>query len=159
MPLSTKIINALRRRSTERPNDDSPDAVPSKTDELAASAETHEVAPATAENSGQFEKSHQWDPNLPQEDVDALHMAEKSEDPEGTVKVDHIPDEDSPYPDVRAAVRNKDNDDEVANTVRAWILGMISVTIGGGLNMFLSMRCVGQCPSPLRAFKKKKRAK
>ncbi len=29
---------------------------------------------------------------------------------------------------------------EVANTVRAWVLGMIFVTLGSGLNMFLSMR-------------------
>ncbi|KAK8014368.1 hypothetical protein PG990_007664 [Apiospora arundinis] len=29
---------------------------------------------------------------------------------------------------------------EVANTVRAWILGFIFVTLGSGLNMFLSMR-------------------
>jgi hypothetical protein len=40
---------------------------------------------------------------------------------------------------VRAAVRPTDGG-EVANTVRAWILGMIFVTIGSALNMFLSMR-------------------
>lgn len=48
--------------------------------------------------------------------------------------------ENSPYEEVRAAVRVTDDPDEVANTVRAWILGMIFVTLGSGLNMFLSMR-------------------
>lgn len=47
--------------------------------------------------------------------------------------------EDSPYDEVRAAVRNTDGG-EVANTVRAWILGMVFVTVGSALNMFLSMR-------------------
>jgi hypothetical protein len=46
---------------------------------------------------------------------------------------------DSPYEEVRAAVRNTDGE-EVANTVRAWVLGMFFVTIGSALNMFLSMR-------------------
>ncbi|OAA63871.1 small oligopeptide transporter, OPT family [Cordyceps fumosorosea ARSEF 2679] len=53
--------------------------------------------------------------------------------------------EESPYEEVRAAVRNTDGG-EVANTVRAWILGMLFVTLGAGLNMFLSMR------SPAIAF-------
>lgn len=47
--------------------------------------------------------------------------------------------EDSPYEAVRAAVRNTDGG-EVANTVRAWILGMTFVTVASAINMFLSMR-------------------
>ncbi|KAL1966252.1 hypothetical protein VTN77DRAFT_4605 [Rasamsonia byssochlamydoides] len=47
--------------------------------------------------------------------------------------------EDSPYESVRAAVRPTDGG-EVANTVRAWVLGMFFVTIASGVNMFLSMR-------------------
>lgn len=52
---------------------------------------------------------------------------------------DALLEEDSPYDSVRAAVRNTDGG-EIANTVRAWILGMVFVTLGSGLNMFLSMR-------------------
>lgn len=86
-----------------------------------------------------FEKSHRWDPNLPQAESDALHHAAKTGDAESIREVEGTFAEDSPYEEVRAAVRNTD-DESVANTVRAWILGMIAVTIGSGLNMFLSMR-------------------
>jgi hypothetical protein len=86
-----------------------------------------------------FEKSHQWDPNLPQAEIDALHHAAKTGDAESIREVEETFAEDSPYEEVRAAVRNID-DGSVANTVRAWILGMIFVTVGSGLNMFLSMR-------------------
>lgn len=48
-------------------------------------------------------------------------------------------EEDSPYEEVRAAVRNTDGE-EIANTLRAWILGTFFVTIAAALNMFLSMR-------------------
>ena len=54
-------------------------------------------------------------------------------------EVEAIFAEDSPYEEVRAAVRTEDGE-EVANTVRAWILGMLFVTVGSGANMFLSMR-------------------
>lgn len=92
-----------------------------------------------------FEKSHQWDPNLPQAEVDALHHAAKTGDTESVREVEGTFAGDSPYEEVRAAVRNTD-DESVANTVRAWILGMIAVTIGAGLNMFLSMRSAFLCP-------------
>lgn len=95
--------------------------------------------PNTAADIVAFEKSHQYDPNLPQAEIDALHHAAKTRDAETVREVEEVFAEDSPYEEVRAAVRNTD-DGSVANTVRAWILGMIFVTIGSGLNMFLSMR-------------------
>ncbi|KMU74391.1 small oligopeptide transporter [Coccidioides immitis RMSCC 3703] len=84
-------------------------------------------------------KSHQWDPNLPSEQIDAIEEARRTGDVEIVTQVDKAFLEDSPYPEVRAAVRNTD-EGEVANTVRAWILGLVFVTVGSGLNMFLSMR-------------------
>ncbi|TLD38096.1 small oligopeptide transporter [Venturia nashicola] len=95
--------------------------------------------PGAAADLVAFERSHQWDPNLPQAEIDALHHASKTGDTESLREVEGAFAEDSPYEEVRAAVRNTD-DESVANTVRAWILGMIAVTIGSGLNMFLSMR-------------------
>ncbi|PBP25210.1 putative small oligopeptide opt family protein [Diplocarpon rosae] len=85
--------------------------------------------------------SHQWDPNLPQSTDDALNSAIKSNDIERLQELEALVTEDSPYEEVRAAVRTTDGG-EVANTVRAWVLGMIFVTLGSGLNMFLSMRFV-----------------
>lgn len=83
--------------------------------------------------------AHQYDPNLPQEKLDALKKALADGDADEILEVDHLFTDDSPYAEVRAAVRNTDGG-EVANTVRAWVLGMIFVTIGSGINMFLSMR-------------------
>lgn len=82
---------------------------------------------------------HQWDPNLSQEKIDEIHETQISEDQEKAVEVEKELAQDSQYETVRAAVRNTDGG-EPANTVRAWILGMIFCTIGSGLNMFLSMR-------------------
>ncbi|KAK1763426.1 OPT family small oligopeptide transporter [Phialemonium atrogriseum] len=83
--------------------------------------------------------AHQWDPNLPPEKIEAIDKALKDGDTEEILAADALFSEDSPYEEVRAAVRNTDGE-EVANTVRAWILGMVFVTIGSALNMFLSMR-------------------
>ncbi|KLJ05633.1 OPT family small oligopeptide transporter [Blastomyces silverae] len=86
-----------------------------------------------------FKQSHQFDPNLPQEHIDAVRHAAEAGDTEKATALEQELIEDSPYPEVRAAVRNTD-EELVANTVRAWILGFIFITVGGGLNMFLSMR-------------------
>jgi hypothetical protein len=85
------------------------------------------------------EKTHQWDPNLPQDKIDELHSATHDGDFEAIRKAQKDFVEDSPYEEVRAAVKNTDGG-EPANTVRAWILGMLFVTIASGANMFLSMR-------------------
>lgn len=83
--------------------------------------------------------AHRFDPNLPQEKLDFINKALQDGDAGEIIEADVLFTEDSPYEEVRAAVRNTDGE-EVANTVRAWILGMFFVTIGSGLNMFLSMR-------------------
>ncbi|KAI2628471.1 OPT family small oligopeptide transporter [Hypoxylon sp. NC1633] len=86
-----------------------------------------------------IQRSHQWDPNLPKEKLEAVKAALEHGDDKEIAETDLLFTEDSPYEEVRAAVRNVDGG-EVACTVRAWILGMIFVTIGSGLNMLLSMR-------------------
>jgi OPT family oligopeptide transporter len=48
-------------------------------------------------------------------------------------------EENSPYPEVRSAVRPTD-EDLPTNTIRAWVLGMILLTIGSGLNLLFSLR-------------------
>lgn len=47
--------------------------------------------------------------------------------------------ENSPYPEVVAAVRNYD-EEMPCNTVRAWVIGLFLTTLGSGLNMLFSMR-------------------
>jgi hypothetical protein len=85
------------------------------------------------------ERSHQWDPNLPQEKIDAINEAGSIDDQEKAAEFEKSATPDSQYESVRAAVRNTVGG-EMVNTVRAWILGMLFTTIGSGLNMFLSMR-------------------
>lgn len=64
-------------------------------------------------------------------------------------------EENSPYPEVRAAVRNVSkkfldqgiaanqnqyDEDLPANTIRSWTIGLILTTLGSALNMLFSMR-------------------
>lgn len=98
-----------------------------------------DIAATAAADLDKIQHAHQWDPNLPREKIDALANAVASGDAEKMAAADLLFTEDSPYEEVRAAVRNTDGG-EVANTLRAWILGMVFVTIGAGLNMFLSLR-------------------
>ena len=69
--------------------------------------------------------SAKWDPNLPREAVEAIDQAYQTGDLEKKAVLEHtLLEEDSPYPEVRAAVRNYD-EDVPANTVRAWVIGMM----------------------------------
>lgn len=86
-----------------------------------------------------LQKNHQHDPNLPEDEVEALKEAAKTNNLESVVSVEKAFTEESPYDSVRAAVRNTDGE-EVANTLRAWILGFLFVTVAAAVNMFLSMR-------------------
>ncbi|KAG8831066.1 hypothetical protein FRC18_007173 [Serendipita sp. 400] len=49
-------------------------------------------------------------------------------------------EDDSPYPEVRAAVANTDDVSMPANTFRMWLLGMLFTVLIAGLNQFFSMR-------------------
>ena len=70
---------------------------------------------------------------------DAIDGALGHKDVEAELNIEHELEENSPYPEVRAAVKATD-EDVPANTIRAWILGMIFVTIGSGCNMLFSLR-------------------
>jgi hypothetical protein len=75
----------------------------------------------------------------PAEKRDAIEGALDHKDVDAERNIEHELEENSPYPEVRAAVRATD-EDVPANTLRAWILGMIFVTIGSGCNMLFSLR-------------------
>ncbi|KAF9051443.1 OPT oligopeptide transporter [Panaeolus papilionaceus] len=49
-------------------------------------------------------------------------------------------EDDSPYPEVRAAVSNLDDPEIPVSTIRAWVLGLLFAIIIPGLNQFLYMR-------------------
>jgi OPT family oligopeptide transporter len=86
-----------------------------------------------------LQKSHQYDPNLPDKELQDLDEAVKTGNVEKAIEVDDTFTKESPYETVRAAVRETDGE-ETANTVRAWLLGFVFVTLSSGINMFLSLR-------------------
>jgi hypothetical protein len=49
-------------------------------------------------------------------------------------------EDESPYPEVRAAVSNTDDMEMAADTVRAWTIGLLGAIIIPGLNQFLFFR-------------------
>ncbi|KAI7191051.1 OPT family small oligopeptide transporter, partial [Hortaea werneckii] len=90
-------------------------------------------------DASSLQRSHQNDPNLPIEDIKVLNETVKTGNVEEALEEEDRLTRGSPYEAVRAAVRETDGE-EVANTIRAWILGFIFVAAAAGINMFLSMR-------------------
>ncbi|RCK59579.1 Sexual differentiation process protein isp4 [Candida viswanathii] len=73
-------------------------------------------------------QSQEFDPvtsNLIKDIVDDEYAAVQVED-------------DSPYPEVRAAVPSTDDPTLPQNTIRAWVLGLILTTVGSGMNLLFS---------------------
>ncbi|KAF4504162.1 hypothetical protein G6O67_008349 [Ophiocordyceps sinensis] len=88
----------------------------------------------------QFEKAHKLDPNLPIDELNDVDAAIATGSTEKGFEIEHaLMEDNSPYPEVRAVVRNYDVD-VPANTVRAWVIGMILCTFGSGINMLFSLR-------------------
>lgn len=88
-----------------------------------------------------FEKLHRWDLHLPQAQLDTVAAAVESGDVDKEIAVEHsLLEEDSPYPEVRAAVRNYDEEDMPANTIRAWTIGLLLTTIACAVNLLFSLR-------------------
>ncbi|KAJ9314287.1 hypothetical protein DTO271D3_5516 [Paecilomyces variotii] len=86
-----------------------------------------------------LKKQHAWDPNLPDDIVDEIDQALDTSDKGAQVQVADELLENSPYPEVRAAVPNYDEGGH-SNTIRAWVIGLLFATIGSALNMLFSMR-------------------
>jgi hypothetical protein len=86
-----------------------------------------------------FNKLHEFDPNLPEDLRNVVDEAAKTHDLTDELKLEHTVNDNSPYPEVRSAVRNWD-DGGPANTVRAWVLGLLLVTIAASLNQLFFLR-------------------
>ncbi|PNY27801.1 Sexual differentiation process protein isp4 [Tolypocladium capitatum] len=86
-----------------------------------------------------FREAAANDPNINVDDLGAVDNAVGGHD---VNKENQLVDElveNSPYPEVRAAVRNYDVD-LPANTVRAWFIGMLMTTVFSAMNMLFSLR-------------------
>ncbi|KAH8157022.1 hypothetical protein CIB48_g11227 [Xylaria polymorpha] len=81
---------------------------------------------ATPDTLKRFGHHHHLDPNLPTDEIELMDASLPRSDTEKGVNV-------------RAAVRNYDID-LPANTIRAWVIGLILCTIGSAVNMLFSLR-------------------
>lgn len=87
----------------------------------------------------QFRNEHNFDPNLPDAAFDAINNATSAHDVKTeAILVDQLVD-DSPYPEVRAVVRNYDVDVPVS-TIRAWTIGLVLATVVSGVNALFILR-------------------
>jgi OPT family oligopeptide transporter len=107
----------------------------------------HEWAGTGARNDDEDDQGEEYellmDPNLPREYETRRKNSQESGDEAALIKDDdsdqHEEEENSPYPEVRAAVRNFD-EDLPCNTVRAWTIGMLLVVVGASMNTLFSLR-------------------
>ncbi|KAL4962586.1 small oligopeptide transporter, OPT family [Aspergillus stella-maris] len=86
-----------------------------------------------------IKEHHNWDPNLSDEVEDEINDALNTTDTKARQEIAHDLLDNSPYPEVRAAVPNIDEGGH-SNTIRAWVIGILLSTIGSALNMLFSMR-------------------
>ncbi|PLN83099.1 small oligopeptide transporter, OPT family [Aspergillus taichungensis] len=108
--------------------------------EKAVSTAVDEAAPeAAVAHLKNLKEQHQWDPNLPDEVAEEIDEVLETDGKAGGVDVARELLENSPYPEVRAAVPNYDEGGH-SNTIRAWVIGLLFATIGSALNMLFSMR-------------------
>lgn len=88
-----------------------------------------------------FGKMHEWDPNMDPAKLQIIEEATNNHDAEKEAELDReLLEENSPYPEVVAAVLPTDDPSMPANTIRAWFLGLLFVTLGSGLNVLFSLR-------------------
>ncbi|KAI0458547.1 OPT family small oligopeptide transporter [Xylaria acuta] len=94
----------------------------------------------TPDTLKRFGHQHHFDPNLPTDEIELMDVSLVRSDAEKGVNVEaNVVEDDSSYPEVRAAVRNYDVD-LPANTIRAWVIGLILCTVGSAVNMLFSLR-------------------
>ncbi|KAK3375461.1 OPT family small oligopeptide transporter [Podospora didyma] len=85
------------------------------------------------------------DPNLPGEygahmlQTFARDSASFDDDEAAMKRTAEVSEEDSPYPEVRAAVHNYD-EEMPCNTVRAWTIGLALIFLGASMNTLFSLR-------------------
>lgn len=83
--------------------------------------------------------SRRWDPNMPDEAIEMVDAVTGTHDAKGEAQLVGEIIENSPYPEVRAVVRNYD-EDVPASTIRAWTIGLILTTICSAVNALFLLR-------------------
>ncbi|KAI5867752.1 small oligopeptide transporter [Durotheca rogersii] len=87
-----------------------------------------------------FEEQHKFDPNIRIQDLNDVDTVLAAGDTEKCIEVETaLLEQDSPYPEVSATVRDYDVD-LPANTIRAWVIGLVLCTTGSAVNMLFSLK-------------------
>ena len=86
-----------------------PDAISTAVDQGITQEPKHNVpVDEIRKDLSAFEKEHMWDPNMPQENLNAVKKALQTDDVNAEIALENaLIEEDSPYAEVRAAVRSK----------------------------------------------------
>lgn len=96
-----------------------------------------------ARNDNEYEDGEEYeqllDPNLPDGEAIELHRMDSGSQASFDDDTASKGEEDSPYEEVRAAVRNYD-EDLPCNTLRAWTIGLTLVLVGASMNTLFSLR-------------------
>ncbi|KAF3902159.1 hypothetical protein ABW21_db0205880 [Orbilia brochopaga] len=109
------------------------------TDAAASGNDVIDPRKSAEDHAAQVFSTHQYDPNFPSEKLDDLGAALANHDIEKEQAIVASAEEDSPYLEVRAAVRNYD-EEAPCNTIRAWVIGITLATLLSAVNMLFSMR-------------------
>lgn len=80
------------------------------------------------------------DPNMDHDKIDQVEAVLEKGDYKAEVTLEEELEEDSPYPEVRAAVSNVDDPSMPVMTFRAWTLGLFFTIVIPGVNQLLSYR-------------------
>lgn len=122
-------MHRFRKRKDEAP----PEKAAVVTETGSSQQGSEDISNANVEHDlNQFVEGHAWDPNLDRKKMDDLKGALGHHDTEAEAALEHELEENSPYPEVVAAVQNWDDSTLPASTIRAWLIGMTFVTIGSG---------------------------
>lgn len=89
----------------------------------------------------EFERQHALDPNLPLDELNDVDTVLATGDKEKGIEIEHtLVEENSPYPEVRNTIKTTDDESLAANTIRAWVIGMLLCTFGSSFNALFSLR-------------------
>jgi hypothetical protein len=145
-PVEAQEVASSSPASTERPVDEKGSLEKEPVDVVASATgadlpdSVRRMSVVEAQQESRFlRRLHQWDPNLSSDVRDDLARATHDQDTTAELELINLIENDSPYPEVRAAVRNYD-EEMPTNTIRAWTIGLFVVTVGSALNMLFSLR-------------------
>lgn len=103
-PTQANITTVTSADSNSNPNSDG------STEKSRGITSAHQITDETAleaqEKLKALERKHRWDPNLPADTLEDLNEAAHAHDLQHDVSIVGAFEENSPYPEVRAAVRN-----------------------------------------------------